>query len=114
STNVDADADRLLRRFLESVDRRPPESNNVERFSQVIRAAQQAGFSFADAMIAGYTAVLSSPGFLYFDERPGPLDDRALAERLSYFLWNTRPDEQLCRLGESSELHRPEVLRQQT
>jgi hypothetical protein len=71
-------------------------------------------FSFADAMIAGYTAVLSSPALLYFDERPGALDDRALADRLAYFLWNTRPDDQLLRRAERGELHQPAALRDET
>ena len=52
-------------------------------------------------MIAGYTAALCAPGFLYFEEEPGPLSGPALAERLSYFLWNGPPDEQLrFRAGE--------------
>ena len=110
----DADADRLLRRFLEAVYRRPADAQDMERFGRVIRAALAADFSFADAMIAGYTAVLSSPALLYFDERPGPLSDRALAERLAYFLWNTRPDDQLLRRAERGELHQPEVLREET
>jgi hypothetical protein len=87
---------------------------DLERFLWVVRNALQEGFSFADAMIAGYTAVLSSPDFLYFDERPGPLDDRAVAERLSYFLWNTRPDDELLRVAQRGELRRAAVLRQQT
>lgn len=114
STDVDADVERLLRRFIESVYCRPAEPVDIERFKRVIQSALDTGFSFTDAMIAGYTAVLSSPAFLYFDQRPGPLDDRALADRLSYFLWNTRPDEQLYRLAEQGALRRPEVLWQQT
>jgi hypothetical protein len=39
--------------------------------------------------------VLASPGFLYLDMEPGELESAALATRLSYFLWNSPPDEQL-------------------
>ena len=39
--------------------------------------------------------MLCSPRFLYLDEPEGELDDFALASRLSYFLWNTMPDEAL-------------------
>jgi hypothetical protein len=65
-------------------------------------------------MIAGYTGVLSSPGFLYFEERPGRLDDLAIAERLSYFLWNSEPDAELRSLAAKKELHRAKVLAAQT
>src|SRR5262252_3944138 len=80
----------------------------------IIREALKAGDSFTDAMIAGYTAVLSSPQFLYLSEKPGRLEDLALAERLSYFLWNSCPDTQLRQLAEHRQLHRPKVLYEQT
>ncbi|HEY2416076.1 MAG TPA: DUF1592 domain-containing protein [Pirellulaceae bacterium] len=114
SQDSEADAERLLRGFLEATYHRPAEAKDRERFGRVIRAALADDFSFSDAMIAGYTAVLSSPALLYFDQRPGQLSDRALAERLSYFLWNTRPDEQLLRRAVRGELHQPEVLREET
>jgi hypothetical protein len=65
-------------------------------------------------MLTTYTAVLCSPGFIFIDERPGRLDDYALATRLSYFLWNSEPDEALRALAARGELHRPEVLRAET
>ena len=45
--------------------------------------------SFHEAMIAGYPAMLCSPGFVTLEEKPGQLDGQALAARLSYFLWNS-------------------------
>ncbi len=69
---------------------------------------------FAEAMIAGYIAVLCSPGFLYLGERPERLDSYALASRLSYFLWNAPPDAKLARLAANGALEHPEVLRAQT
>jgi hypothetical protein len=39
--------------------------------------------------------VLCSPEFVSFREPAGPLDDHALASRLSYFLWNSPPDDML-------------------
>ena len=65
-------------------------------------------------MLTGYTAVLSSPGFLYFNEKPGRLRDQALAERLSYFLWNSQPDHELRQLADNKQLHRSKILREQT
>jgi hypothetical protein len=65
-------------------------------------------------MMAGYTAVLASPGFVFLDEKPGHLDALALATRLSLFLWNSVPDDALRARAASGELSRPEVLRAET
>ncbi len=114
SSAPEKDAERLLRGFMAQAYRRPVKTADVERFLGLVRGALKDGYSFTEAMIAGYTAVLSSPAFLYFTEKPGRLDDLALAERLSYFLWNSRPDAELTRLAEQRQLHRPRVLGEQT
>ena len=114
SNNPDRDAEKLIRSFLQRSYRRPVVEGDVQRFVGVFRQALQAGHSFTDSMIAGYTAVLSSPGFLYFDQKAGRLADGALAERLSYFLWNSAPDSELRQVAERGELHRPKILREQT
>ena len=80
----------------------------------MVNKALESGSTFTEAMIAGYSTVLCSPAFLCLEEKPGPLDDRALAERLAYFLWNSAPDEELRVLAARGELHQPEVLRAQT
>ncbi len=108
------DADRLLRAFMARAYRRPLDTADVARFQAVIDAARQSGASFADAMIAGYTAVLCSPGFVCLEEQPGPLDDHAVAVRLAFFLWNSAPDETLRAVAARGELRRPEVLQAQT
>ena len=109
-----SDAERLLRRFLQQVYRRPTEDMEVKRFLPVVRAALQRGDNFTDAMVAAYTAVLCSPEFICLEEHPGRLDDYALASRLSFFLWNSSPDQELRSCAAKHELHRPEVLRAQT
>ncbi|HZR17128.1 MAG TPA: DUF1592 domain-containing protein [Verrucomicrobiae bacterium] len=114
SKNPDADAPRLLRHFLDQAYRRSVTDAEVARFLPIVRSALKAGYNFTDAMIAGYTGVLCSPGFLYLEEKPGQLDELALASRLSYFLWNSPPDPQLRQLADKGQLHRPKVLRSQT
>lgn len=114
SQNPDQDAERLLRRFLEKAYRQPAGRGDLERFLGIFRKAAKDGFGFTDAMIAGYTGVLSSPSFLYLRETPGHLTDRALAERLAYFLWNSCPDDELQQVADRGELHRVGVLRRQT
>ena len=114
SDNPQRDGEKLLRDFMQRAYRGPVADADVQRFLAVIHHALQAGHSFTDSMLAGYTAILSSAGFLYFNEKPGRLADGALAERLSYFLWNSSPDAELRRIAARGELHRPKILRQQT
>ena len=116
-----ADAERLLREFMVRSYRRPPTDAEVKLFVALVHGAldtgtnfADAGRSFADAIIAGYSAVLCSPGFLYSEEKPGKLHDRALASRLAYFLWNSPPDAELRALAQDGRLHDPDVLRGQT
>lgn len=108
------DAERLLRRFVQQAYRRPVSSQEAVRFLPIIQNALKTGSSFAEAMVTGYTAVLTSPSFLYLQDKPGRLDDYALAERLAYFLWNSAPDAELLALAKSGQLHEPATLRKQT
>jgi hypothetical protein len=108
------DAERLLREFMRRAYRRPTDDTELKRFLGVVRAALNQGDNFTDAMVAAYTAVLCSPEFVCLEERPGHLDDYALASRLSFFLWNSSPDDELRECAAKHELHRPKVLRAQT
>jgi hypothetical protein len=109
----ESDAERLLRGFLRKAYRRPVLEPDVARFLGVIREALRSGSPFAEAMIAGYSAVLCSPAFVCLQEKPGELDDFALASRLSYFLWNSAPDAALRASAERGELRSPRPLRAQ-
>jgi hypothetical protein len=62
---------------------------------------------FTDALLAGYSTVLCSPAFVCLEEKPGKLDNDALASRLSYFLWNSPPDAEL----RAAALSSPDVMR---
>ena len=55
-------------------------------------------------------AMFSSPQFIFHAGQPGPLDDHALASRLSYFLWKTLPDAELTPLANEKKLTQPKVL----
>lgn len=114
SENPAQDAARLLRGFMKRAYRRPVDEEHVQRFLMLFNDQFGKGAGFARSMLATYTAVLASPGFLFTDEKPGRLDDFALASRLSYFLWNSEPDDALRGLAARGELHRPEVLRAET
>ena len=114
STDPRRDAERLLRNFLKRAYRRPVTEADVQRFLRLVEGQRSAGLSFAEAMLAGYTAVLASPAFVFVHEQPGRLDDSALATRLSLFLSNSLPDEALRARAARGELGRPEVLRAET
>jgi hypothetical protein len=114
STQPAADVRRLMSGFLDCAYRRPVGREEVERFAAVADGILKGGASFADAMIAGYTAVLCSPEFVCLHEAPGKLDDHALAARLAFFLTNSSPDDELRRLAAAGKLHQPAVLRAQT
>ncbi len=105
------DADRLLRSFLTRAYRRPVQEADVQLFLSLIKQRFDAGLGFAGAMMAGYTAVLSSPEYVFIDDKPGRLDNDALATRLALFLWNSEPDAALRARAARGELHRPEVLK---
>lgn len=108
------DARRLLRGFLNQAYRRPPSAAELARFTQLFDQQFSQGRGFTRSLLAAYTAVLCSPGFVYSKEAPGKLDGYALASRLSFFLWNSPPDAELRTLAARGELRKPDVLRAQT
>ncbi len=114
STKPKEDATRLLKGFLQTAYRHPGAESEMSRFLPVIENALKTGSSFTDSMIAGYTAVLCSPAFVCVEEKPGKLDQHALAARLSYFLWNSAPDKELRDLATKGTLSKPDVLKAQT
>lgn len=114
SPQPEADADRLLRSFLPRAFRRPVGDHDVAPYLGIVRERLKLAECFEAAMLAAYRAVLCSPEFLFLVEAPGPLDDHALASRLSYFLWRTAPDTTLRLAADRGELRQPNVLRRET
>jgi hypothetical protein len=114
TANPKQDSERLLRAFMAKAYRRPIREEEVQRYLSVINRQLETGHDFTYAMLSGYTAVICSPGFLYLEEEPGPLNDTALASRLAFFLWNSAPDQALREKAAKGELHRPDVLRAET
>ena len=77
---------------------------------------------FEEGIRSGLTGILASPYFLYRIEMPPEgvapgetyaVDDVTLASKLSFFLWNTIPDDELRDLAVRGELGDEKVLRQQ-
>ena len=107
------DAERILREFTRRAFRRPVTDSDIKPFLARVQAKLDQKVSFEEAMRVGLRSVLVSPHFLFLREKPGRLDDFALASRLSYFLWSSMPDEQLMALAEKGTLSQPETLREQ-
>jgi hypothetical protein len=104
------DADRLLAGFLPKLFRRPVADDVRKQYVQIVRERLENGDCFELAMRAAYTNALVAPDFLYHVEPAERPDDYALACRLSYFLWNTLPDEALARHAAAGDLRQPHVL----
>ena len=106
-------AQSLLKDFLPKAFRRPVAPEQVERYVKLVESRMQAGDCLEEAMRAAYTAALCAPEFLFRVEPPsGTLDSYAVATRLSYFLWNTTPDDTLFAAAEKGELTNPDNVRQ--
>ncbi len=107
------DAEQILTKFARRAFRRSVTADDVAPFVAIVVSKQAAGYTFEQAMRAALKGVLISPEFLFLRERPGELDDFALACRLSYFLWSTMPDEELFSLALEKRLNQPDILRKQ-
>lgn len=107
------DAADLIRAFLPRAFRRPVTNEMVQHYVQIASRLMDDGISFEEAMRETYKSVLCSPHFLFFDEKPGLLDAYALASRLSYFLWNSSPDDILMKAASTGALLKAQALHDQ-
>lgn len=105
---------RLIQRFAYMAWRRPVEIDELTLYFALADAKLKETRLFASALKTAYHAILTSPHFLTLIERPGKLDDYALASRLSYFLWKSSPDWRLRKLAREGILSDPAVLRAET
>ncbi len=112
SENPEADANRLLRDFAKRVYHRSSFSTKeVEPFFSLFKKGLGLGYSFSEAMVGAFASILCSSEFLFLESLSGKLSDPALAARLSYFLWNGPPDDDL---RNQKYLSRNSNLRKQT
>jgi hypothetical protein len=105
--------DKLVHRFATRAFRRPVTEAQSAPYREIAAKSLQEGDSVLEALRAAYRAILCSPRFLTFIEAPGPLDDHAIASRLSFALWCSMPDQELLELANQNKLHEPQLLAQQ-
>lgn len=117
-------AEQVMRKFGRLLLRRPV--SNEETQIRVELAAQTANAhrDFYAGLELAIGSLLVAPEFLFrvemADAAPLPdqpnrmqLQDATLASRISYFLWNRGPDEELLAAVEKGELSKPEELKRQ-
>ncbi len=110
SDDVPSDIKQQLYRFARRAFRRIPSDADVAPYQEMWDGLVAEGADPLDALRSCYRAILCSPRFMYFTEPAGPLDDHAIASRLSYLLSGSMPDEQLSRLADEGRLRDAKVL----
>jgi hypothetical protein len=110
-------ANKVLTDFLPRAFRRKVDAAEVTRYLALFQAAQQRGDSYEQSILYALQAVLISPHFLFKTEQPNTTGKARLvpayemANRLSYFLWGSMPDEALLRQASRGTLRDPDTLR---
>lgn len=104
----------VLARFLPRAFRRSVTDEEVSRFADFFVSIRPDFPTFEESAREVLAMVLISPDFLYLVEPGGarkrPVTDSELASRLSYFLWNTMPDDELLELAAGNLLSVPTQL----
>jgi hypothetical protein len=104
----------VLQRFVTRAYRRPARPEEIDRLLQLAKT----GETFEHGIRLAMMATLSSPHFLFrIEAEPGvakgpgvkkrPLGGYEVANRLSYFLWSSMPDDALMAAAASGELSKP-------
>ncbi|MBT6959167.1 MAG: DUF1592 domain-containing protein [Opitutae bacterium] len=117
SSNTLGDNDKVAREilspFASRAFRRPASKNELDRLMLLFRMGQKDKLGFEKSVALAIKAILVSPSFLFRGEvQPSPdnphsvhpVDEFALASRLSYFLWSTMPDRELLGLAWKGQL----------
>jgi hypothetical protein len=114
-------ATRFVERFGRRSYRRPLTADEKSNLLAVFKAGQ-ATSGFQGGIRLVLEALLQSPHFLYLVEpsppgagaAPAAISPFALASRLSYFIWNSTPDETLMAAAQNNQLRTREQIAAQT
>ena len=89
----------IVTRFLGRAFRRPLDDEEIDRYLSFWRSIRGEYEHYEHSVREVLVAALSSPSFLFLVEpehgSEGRISEEVLASRLSYFLWNSPPDEEL-------------------
>ena len=96
--------------------RRPLSAEERTGLQSLYDRLRSEGMAHDEAFRGVVSSVLVSPAFLFRIEKPpagkqpARVNDHELATRLSYFLWSSMPDAELCEAAASGRLRDPAVL----
>lgn len=101
----------ILDNFGARAFRRPLSKSESDSLHKVWAESFEASENFVSSIKDALLVTLTSPQFLFLiesSESPEgePLDSYELASKLSYFLWNSAPDEELLALANKDELEK--------
>lgn len=115
SEDEPADSAKAIKRLAAYAFRRAVTDEDLAPYLALFKKEREKKESFESSLRTVFTALFSSPHFLYLREMPGRLDDLALANRLSLFLNRTLPERELLSLAFQSKLTKnPAALRKET
>lgn len=117
-------ARKIMRSFVSRAFRRPIDERDIDRLITIVKDIDSLpGKTFQDGIKQAIATCLASPRFLFRveiqpepnnPEKIVPLDEYALAARLSFFIWSSVPDDELLSLAYNKKLRenlRPQVER---
>lgn len=115
---IDAEPRQLdaLVAFAAKAYRRPLQAEEAQQLRTLYAQLREQELPHDEALRFTLARIFVSPEFLYRLEktspgdRPAPLNDFELANRLSYFLWSSTGDETLAATAVAGRLHEPDVL----
>jgi hypothetical protein len=102
--------------FASQAYRRPLTERESQGLRSLYQTLRKQSMSHAEAFRLTLARVLAAPEFLYRLEvrQPGaqahPVSDRELANRLSYYLWSSMPDQQLRAAADAQQLQNSEAI----
>ena len=109
--NIEAYAQEVISQFMQRAFRRPLHPGELNRYIDFWKDLKDEFELFEDGIKEVLIAVLCSPNFIYVatpeNIESNEMDDEFyLASQLSYFLWNSPPDETLIKLAVEGDLHK--------
>ena len=109
--NEEVYANEVIEKFMERAFRRTLNDSELDRYITFWKNIRSDFDSFEDGVKEVLIAILCSPNFIYLNQpmklNSGEYDDEYyLASQLSYFLWNSPPDDKLIELASKGKLYR--------
>ena len=115
-------AEEILSRIARRAYRQPLLDSDVDAVMEFFRQGRESRGNFEGGIQLALRRILTSPNFIFRIERdplgiepgePYRINDLELASRLSFFLWNSVPDDELIDLGARGRLGNRQVLERQ-